>query len=1384
MFSHTYPALHRQFLLVAAFLFPFFMSASNYYWVGGAGDWSDYANHWATTSGGLIFHVQEPTPFDDVYFDANSFSSSGQDVTVTATILTCNNMDWAGVTNAPVFSGNASTGQLEIYGSLTLDTGLVWSHYGLVHFRSTTTGKTIKVAGHTMNSIVFDGIGGSWALQDSLKVQALTLNAGTFYSNSNYIYVSNATLNSTASFGTSVIDFAYSWSASPFASIDADSTTIRNNLSGNFIGGNHAYHVLDFTGASLATIDGDNQFDRVSGPAGNFSISGNNIFDTLYCNNPGQIITLQSLTTQTIIDTLVVNGSCAGLTTLRSDATNWQATISKANGNVTSDYLLMENINATGGANFTANNSVIISNVTGWTIPIVPVQNLYWVGGTGFWSDPAHWSTTSGGAGGSCLPTLYDNVYFDANSFSTTGQDVEIDVATAYCVDMDWTGALYHPLFTSNNVLQLYGSLTLIDSMQIGYSNFVFRSNSPETITTGKHVLGSVTLDGNGGSWSLQDTLRLQTFYVSNGTFYSNSNYIQSFNTISVSDSAYFGASVIDFSTSWNMSPIAFVDADSTIISSTYQGTFNGGNHIYHNVNFHGNNATIDGNNQFDKVLDSTSFFSIIGNNNFDTLISTFAGQVFEIGYGNTQTINDTFSAGGSCAGLTTFRSSSPGMQGTISKATGNVTLNYLLMKDINATGGANFTATNSTIISNVTGWTVPTVPVQNLYWVGGTGQWSDPAHWSTTSGGTGGSCIPTLYDNVYFDANSFSSSGQDVDLNVNLAYCVDMDWTGAQFNPQLSGSGVVEIHGSLTLNDTMNTVSSVFVFESALPGTTIKTAGNHLGAVSIYGTGTFTLLDSLSVQTLNISAGTFYSNDQYIFAGNISVNDASYFGTSTIDFLFGWNAAPTAAIDVDSTVINNLYSGAFTGGNHVYHNLNFFGTSTATINDNNQFDKVVGPAGNFMISGNNVFDTLFFNNPGQTVTLGAGDIQTINLSLQANASGGFPISLVSDLPGVQSTISMPLGDTACLNYIYMQDQNATGGGIFYAGIYSSNITNNTGWQFSSCVQPISDVWPGDANYDLVTDNADILNIGIAFGQSAFVRPGASTTYVAQPCLDWPSQFITGVNTKHADTDGNGIVNLNDTLAVSLNYGLPHPPRLGAPDSLLATTPDLYFQFPGGPYVAGSWLDVDVDLGTLAIPAMNVYGIAFSVNYPASMIAPNTLSVHYNGSWLVASGNTIHLEKDFNANNKIDLGFSRINHTNVSGNGKIVTLHFKLANNASGPFMLSFSNITMVDKNGVLLQVNDLGSTVTVGIGEHPEFAAVSVYPNPTSGNLMIDLGGLQPAENSSVDLLDLAGRVILSVPAENQTIQLDLEDQSKGIYFIRVLLSDGSTLMKKVVKQ
>lgn len=141
------------------------------YWVGGTDTWNNTAGlKWSTTSGGAG-GAAVPTTADDVYFDANSGSG-----TVTASSLAgnCLNLDFTGFTGTITGANFA----LHILGSFTLAAGMTWSGTGSLSFESTSTGRTINLAGKTLdNAITFNGAGGGWTLASDL-IQAPSVSSG------------------------------------------------------------------------------------------------------------------------------------------------------------------------------------------------------------------------------------------------------------------------------------------------------------------------------------------------------------------------------------------------------------------------------------------------------------------------------------------------------------------------------------------------------------------------------------------------------------------------------------------------------------------------------------------------------------------------------------------------------------------------------------------------------------------------------------------------------------------------------------------------------------------------------------------------------------------------------------------------------------------------------------------------------------------------------------------------------------------------------------------------------------------------------------------------------------------------------------------------------
>lgn len=120
------PVFFALFMIISSTAF------GQFYWVGDGGNWSDYSSHWATTSGGSTFHSNVPGAGDDVFFDANSFTTGGQVVTLDQ-IGTANNVSFSGVTNSPTFTGAFG---LTMAGDLTLDDDLAFTVTGDLTFTS------------------------------------------------------------------------------------------------------------------------------------------------------------------------------------------------------------------------------------------------------------------------------------------------------------------------------------------------------------------------------------------------------------------------------------------------------------------------------------------------------------------------------------------------------------------------------------------------------------------------------------------------------------------------------------------------------------------------------------------------------------------------------------------------------------------------------------------------------------------------------------------------------------------------------------------------------------------------------------------------------------------------------------------------------------------------------------------------------------------------------------------------------------------------------------------------------------------------------------------------------------------------------------------------
>lgn len=204
-----------------------------------------------------------------------------------------------------------------------------------------------------------------------------------------------------------------------------------------------------------------------------------------------------------------------------------------------------------------------------------------------------------------------------------------------------------------------------------------------------------------------------------------------------------------------------------------------------------------------------------------------------------------------------------------------------------------------------------------NRYWVGGTGNWSNTARWSETSGGAGGASVPTAADNVIFDSGS-ASDNYTVTVDA-AASCLDFTMgkpTGASKKVTLAGSAAISVYGSASIPSTAEATmsqTSTFSFVATSGTKTITSNGNYYRRVNINGTGgTFQLADDLiALSTLTYTAGTFDANGKKVVmsSGSGIVNGSFTGSNSFYDFEMTGSAATTRYVSFsgDITVTHTL---------------------------------------------------------------------------------------------------------------------------------------------------------------------------------------------------------------------------------------------------------------------------------------------------------------------------------------------------------------------------------------------------------------------------------------------------------------------------------------------
>jgi len=325
-------------------------------------------------------------------------------------------------------------------------------------------------------------------------------------------------------------------------------------------------------------------------------------------------------------------------------------------------------------------------------------------------------------------------------------------------------------------------------------------------------------------------------------------------------------------------------------------------------------------------------------------------------------------------------------------------------------------------------------------------------------------------------------------------------------------------------------------------------------------------------------------------------------------------------------------------------------------------------------------------------------------------------------------------------------------------------------------------VWPGDANNNKLVEITDLLNIGIAFNDSGPARGAMNNTWKGQYCRNWGKTFLTGGDYKHADCNGDGVVDSSDLMAINIDWGDTHK-KTGAPLGN-PNNPPFYLQFTKSTYNPGDTVTANMILGDSGKTLSNAYGLAFGFNYNGSYIKNNTIQLNFISSWLGNPGkDVIYFVKNDAPTAQIAAAITRIDHKDVSGLGKIGTMTFITENNIGGKTVIftptTAKLISSLEANiPIYLGIDSFVANTQTGIiSSNNNITGINIYPNPANTTLNIES---IPNPIQSITIFDAMGRVVYNeVPFRGFRGSIFVGNLPAGIYMIKLGLDNGSYTAK-----
>ncbi|MBL7840337.1 MAG: S8 family serine peptidase [Cyclobacteriaceae bacterium] len=342
-------------------------------------------------------------------------------------------------------------------------------------------------------------------------------------------------------------------------------------------------------------------------------------------------------------------------------------------------------------------------------------------------------------------------------------------------------------------------------------------------------------------------------------------------------------------------------------------------------------------------------------------------------------------------------------------------------------------------------------------YWIGGSGNWNSPAHWSLTSGGTSAGSIPTADDRVIVDENSSATDGVTITLP-GASTCYSLYWlTSKGFNLDLNNQDL-SIHENVLITGNSLTISTPgtfamtgeggnYTFNSAQPDLEnlnlhFEGASSHWKFLKDIHVNSIILKDGeVDVSGLDFQVNTL--EDQPGGEKNLDLTGTTLSSNQDLNINL---SNGTSVVSTAASIIETAHDITLAIGSEDFAGEIILANTSVTIDQAGSVGHVSGK-GTVI-----VHDDVLINNldldAGSTVKIQSGKTLTLTNSVTLQSTAGNPINIQNEGAG-KGIISIPGNYRLCFDNLAITNVDFTGSAVVAVG--TSTVINSAGWTSTTC---------------------------------------------------------------------------------------------------------------------------------------------------------------------------------------------------------------------------------------------------------------------------------------------------------------------------------------------